>query len=527
MLAQLDVSGLAYPLAGAASIAILLLALLGRFRLPLGVSEAWFVGALSGALLLSQATLRGATEGFVLGISLAGLAILWVIVAVWIERAPAAEAAADLVNRHVARCGLARHAAALAGLLAIPALTIYGAPLDPPALQVVLGMLLVAAGGLYFWRRDALARHAAIALAVLLLVSTARALPAALGTRAVPSAFALLLAGGVSLAVAIATILADWRLRTHLSRTAPEGLAAPPPKHRHASTLVVVLGVLVGVGGLLRSDAVTTPVAVGLAAIAVSAVGHRRRSNALGELGVALTAATAYTVPGAGLPRSAANGLFGCALAGVWMLWLARFWHQQLNQEKPWTTAGRLIPLARQLSHTLAGAEVLMAGLLIVLPATPRDPHPWLALVTLLFMLLHWTMLVRDAAVRHAPASALAACAVLVAALSPAHFLAASYGVPLTPELLLTLAALALALRVSRRGESPAAAYAYNAYLGGLLPLAMFYDIVLSDTASAHPALTIAAGAGLLLAIGWRWGIGHWGSSPACSAARGSYNGAA
>jgi hypothetical protein len=136
-------------------------------------------------------------------------------------------------------------------------------------------------------------------------------------------------------------------------------------------------------------------------------------------------------------------------------------------------------------------------------------------------------MLVRDAAVRHAPASALAACAVLVAALSPAHFLAASYGVPLTPELLLTLAALALALRVSRRGESPAAAYAYNAYLGGLLPLAMFYDIVLSDTASAHPALTIAAGAGLLLAIGWRWGIGHWGSSPACSAARGSYNGAA
>ena len=63
MLAQLDVSGLAYPLAGAASIAILLLALLGRYRLPLGVSEAWFVGALSGALLLSQATLRGATEG--------------------------------------------------------------------------------------------------------------------------------------------------------------------------------------------------------------------------------------------------------------------------------------------------------------------------------------------------------------------------------------------------------------------------------------------------------------------------------
>lgn len=53
--------------------------------------------------------------------------------------------------------------------------------------------------------------------------------------------------------------------------------------------------------------------------------------------------------------------LFALALAFVAWRWLARVWDQQLLDGAPWTTAGRLIPLARRASFIIASLAMLAA----------------------------------------------------------------------------------------------------------------------------------------------------------------------
>jgi hypothetical protein len=45
----------------------------------------------------------------------------------------------------------------------------------------------------------------------------------------------------------------------------------------------------------------------------------------------------------------------------LWLTWLARFWEQQLLEGRAWTTAGRLIPMARAVGGVAASAAFTIA----------------------------------------------------------------------------------------------------------------------------------------------------------------------
>ena len=204
---------------------------------------------------------------------------------------------------------------------------------------------------------------------------------------------ALLLSGAASLALAVGALLVDWRNRVQIWRTDPAGLAAPLPTHRRYYAVVLLLCGLTGVGAVGAPDAALTPLAVILAAYAALTVGHRRCSTPIGRFGLVLVGWAIITAALAWLPAWLANGSLGAALAGLLLIWLARFWQQQLNAGRPWTTTGRLIPAARQLSWFAVFVEIML------LPPRGRPGvyESWPSLLTYGFMLLHWWALLKDA----------------------------------------------------------------------------------------------------------------------------------
>ena len=485
------------------------LGLLGRRRLPIGAAEGLFSGAVSALLLLNFVVLSPTSEGlFLLGASFASLAVVWFVVAVWVERetAPAPD---EVTARHRGiRRALSVHAAAVAALLGVAVLlsAFEQTRALAPGLVLLLGLLLAVAGGLYVRQRGVLNRHA---MAALLLALLWLAVPRpVLEARRAAVVLGLFLVGLLLLAVVLATVLTDWRRRVHIWQTLPERLTELPARHRRVYGLNVAACVAVGVGGVLLYDAGLTPLAVVFAALAALIIGHCWRSNAVGELGLALLGESVFTAVVAWLPASPARALLGGTLAGVYLLWLARFWEQQLNAGQPWTTAGRLIPAARHLSYAAAGGEFVLAAMWALSADQASTPAGWQAALAALLMLVHWSMLVRDAAKQQSATASLAACLVLVAALVPIQQLAARLGLPLTPGVLLAAAGLALALRVGGAARGANTAWVWNAYIGGLIPLAIAYDLALGELWLAHRGLAFIAGACVLVAIGVHWGRG-------------------
>ncbi len=204
----------------------------------------------------------------------------------------------------------------------------------------------------------------------------------------------LLAAGLAALLLALATVLCDWRRRVRIWHATPERLAEQPPDRRRVFGLVVAATIGVGLAGLFVPNATLTPIGVLLAAYACLVAGHCRRSNLIGGVGLGLVAEALTLMAVAWLPESPARGPLGLALAGLLMLWLARFWSQQLNDGRPWTTAGRLIPVARRVSVALVGVQIVWALTWLLSIAQPPTMGGWPIAATLL-TLLHWWRLGR------------------------------------------------------------------------------------------------------------------------------------
>jgi hypothetical protein len=508
LLAAADADGAGTDVLGAwlVTAVALGLSLLGRRRLPLGIPEGLFVAGLSGLLLLNFiAWGRSAAATFQQGASLVSLTVVWFIVAVWVERDAVPPPDEELARRRAVRRSLAVHAAAVSGLLAMAVLFAahHAVGILAPGLVLLLFLLLAVAGGLYTWRRGVLSRYGIAAVLVLLLwLAMPRELVEAWRP---PLSVGLLLVGAASLLMVLTTVLVDWRRRVRIWATRPERLTEPPPGFRRFFGTLVAVCVIVGIGGVLLADAAWTPLAVVLAAFAALVVGHRWRSNAVGELGLALMAEGIVTASPAWLPASPACRLLGWAVAGAYLAWLASFWYQQLNEGKPWTTAGRLIPAARHLSYAAVGGEVVLAAMWILSTDEAVPSGRWSTLLAILFMLAHWRLLARDAAAQQSAIAALAACLVLVAALVPLGHLAETFGLVLRPCVLLVAAALALALCTGRAQKAARLTWPWNAYVGGILPGAVAYDLALGGGEGTGHIGTIVAVAGVVLALGVHW----------------------
>ena len=69
-------------------------------------------------------------------------------------------------------------------------------------------------------------------------------------------------------------------------------------------------------------------------------------------------------MPAAWFGATTIGPLIGWILAAGWMLWLAKFWDQQLDDGRAWTTTGALIPMARGAALFFGGAVLVQSGLL-------------------------------------------------------------------------------------------------------------------------------------------------------------------
>lgn len=166
-------------------------------------------------------------------------------------------------------------------------------------------------------------------------------------------------AGLVLLAGALVEIYLRWRFRRSVWLHDPDQLVRERRIPTWQLVFFWILAAALAVGVLEGGISVPGVISLALGAIGVLTLGHLAGSQATGEAGLALAAATLaalivlFAGPGA-LPAAT-------ALAGLWMMWLARFWNQQLLDGVPWTTAGRLIPSARRIGATAACALLLLS----------------------------------------------------------------------------------------------------------------------------------------------------------------------
>lgn len=172
-----------------------------------------------------------------------------------------------------------------------------------------------------------------------------------------------------------------------------ELLLAPYPSWPGFATAFAFLAAIVLVDGvyhLVRPSGLSPwPGMVSLAAAASAGVSclvsaHRRWNENVAGLGLTLIALGVVTLPSMfatgdassnyaeRLPPRLNAALFGLAFMAFLYLWLAGFWQQQLHDGQPWTTTGRLIPLAERAGFMIAALGVLVAFHMAMWPRSHR-----------------------------------------------------------------------------------------------------------------------------------------------------------
>lgn len=187
----------------------------------------------------------------------------------------------------------------------------------------------------------------------------------------------------------VATVLRDLTHRRRRNRAWPDDLDAylkpyPHPAGIHSLScivagLILTLGVyqIVQPEGSVTLTGLTGAATLNAAAAATFFLAYRAWSLALAELGMALvTVAIARLALGlAGLFTDRAHAveyadrmpvifnavIFALAIMAALWFWMSRFWDQQLLDGVPWTTTGRMIPLARKTGFVVTAMAVLTA----------------------------------------------------------------------------------------------------------------------------------------------------------------------
>lgn len=189
---------------------------------------------------------------------------------------------------------------------------------------------------------------------------------------------------GAAFVVAAFTSLQGWlehRRRLHAWPDRLDDLVSPAPVWPGFcySVGLVSVGVLVAGGVFITSP--WTPVSALLAGASLLALASRRWDENFADAALALITLAVVSLSMVGLqgytPRAA---FFASAfnravlslaiMAGFWH-WVAGVWMQQLDNEQPWTTAGRLIRPARRVGFLLGALAVLVSLELAFWPKMP------------------------------------------------------------------------------------------------------------------------------------------------------------
>lgn len=346
--------------------------LLGRY-LPRGVPDAALAVSLSGTALWGMAA-SGAFGGRWVGLAAALLCVAWVAAGVAVGwRGGAKAGVRRRVFRHVGGlCGAAAGgvlltdaASAWSAAATLPA-ALYGAPGAGRWTGVLAFVLLAVAARLGIRRRDDEARSGPVWL---LMAAGVAALSA--GGR--PAAALGLAAAGAGLGLVVVEGLLRWRGRGRAGITTPGELLDERLGSAGVSGGALVLALLGMSGCAAGVGAAVAPLTAFAAALAAFNVFHRRGWRMAGEVGLAGVMLTWVAFVAAWLPWPGARPVervaLGLACGALHVAWLSRFWRQQLCDGRPWTTAGRLVPMARGTTGA-ASLPMLAAAIACVLGAS-------------------------------------------------------------------------------------------------------------------------------------------------------------
>lgn len=288
------------------------------------------------------------------------------------------------------------------------------------------------------------------------------------------AAFALILAVGAA--------LSDWRLRGLAWRTDVRKLLDPPPRRLAIMAAAAAFAGLTALDALLALPHWSAPISLLLVSVAMFIAGHMSGRPLFLAYAMSLLGGT---IALGGLAWSGGFGglATGSVIGAGFLLWLARFWQQQLLNDTPWTTAGRAIPAARRTAQAMSLVALLSTAAAV--PTLPSVGAGLLAAV-LLLMALYFT---RDAGERQESLSAAAAATLVV---SSAWIIENAGWAADPPTFALTIP---YALRAaSARWNGPALNLAFSAAAMSALGLALMDADVwrLIDLACAVGALVLS-----------------------------------
>lgn len=201
---------------------------------------------------------------------------------------------------------------------------------------------------------------------------------------------AILSAALLTLAAVLAAVLVDWRRRIRIWESDPERLIESPPRRDAFYAAVACIGAAIGVASVLRLGSAWSPLSGAFVTYAVLAAAHRSAQRWIAAVGLSLGCATWVAIATGWLPAGVVGVSLGLAAAGAHMLYLARFWEQQLDDGRAWTTTGRMIPIARVLSDVALIAQIPALGGWIL--RSPQAAPVWAVVLTALLLAAHLRM---------------------------------------------------------------------------------------------------------------------------------------
>ncbi len=482
---------------------VAVVAALWRRKLPAGLGEGLLAAAVSvGTIMAVAFDPAGHLHPVPLGHALTGLAIVWYALGRVSARAPAPIGDDPGRAERLARAEVFALAGLICGLTAFVTCTLArdrfasGSQWSPAATDYVL--LLVLACAVWAFRTGGWAPVPATGLLVWLVIA---ALPADAAWLA-PQRWRVVLpaVGGGLLALVVGVVVLRWFARRRAWLRRPQVVPDFPAPGLGLVVPVAVVGVAVGIFGLRFPALAGSGPAMLLAGVAALVMGHWAARVGVGALGLTLVGAgivascLAWGVPGWN------GGVLGLALAAGYLLWLARFWQQQLADGRPWTTAGRLVPAARILAWTGAGGAFVCAASAIAAAEAP--PSLWADGLTVAFALVAMSLFVRDSAAQGAGGSAVAALLLgSSAAVSGGRLLGVATGVALWPPAVWTAVVSLLALRIALAGGCRPGRHVYRGLLGGALPIAILAAISWHGFDGQALATLVLAAAALVVAF--------------------------
>ena len=502
MIAQADAAAVrldaVWMLAGVLAVA----GWLARRRLPPGIGPSLVVTAVSGAALVTG--LAGTDEAVGrawLGHILTGLAIGWYVLGRAVRQWTAKPGRRPVADRPELWQQVLLQAAVVCGLAAAANAVVFPADASShPAGAVIDLLLLLLLAAAWSLDNGPYARYALLGVLGCLVASW---VPGRwLETHHTGITLAMVVVAAAALLAVLAIVLAHWGYRRRVWIEDPQRLMDPPARHIGLHRLVIAGCGLVGLGSVLLPTAGLTPLALVLSALACLTVSHRRRSDGMGELGIVLlglgivTAGSAWVLPGWG------GALLGCGLAGVYLLWLARFWEQQLLEGRPWTTAGRLIPIARRLGCAAAPACFGLAVGAALSAGTPTGQTVWRSGVTAVLCLLLASMLTRDATMHGNIAAAVGACLAALAAVVPTRQVLAELAhVNVSPVTLVAMMGLLLAVRTAAQAAPERCRAAFAGFSGAAVPAVAFFALAVQGADSQTGLAAGVAGVAVILTV--------------------------